>query len=60
MRKLIIKQIRSTICQSQDQIRTIKGLGLGKVGREVSKPDTAAIRGMVTKVQHLLSVRVEE
>ncbi len=59
MRMLRIKQVRSTIGQSLKQRLTIKGLGLGKINREVVRADTAAIRGMVTKVQHLVKVSVE-
>lgn len=59
MKKLKIKQTRSTIGASESQRLTIKGLGLGKINREVVKPDTMVIRGMVTKVQHLVSVTVE-
>lgn len=59
MKKLKIKQVRSTIGSDKSQIRTIKGLGLGKINKEVVKPDTAVIRGMVTKVQHLVSVGIE-
>lgn len=59
MKRLRIRQTRSTIGKSESHRLTIKGLGLGKINREVVKPDTAAIRGMVTKVQHLVSVTVE-
>jgi len=59
MKKLRIKQVRSTNGKSKDQRLTIKGLGLGKINREVIVADTAAMRGMVTKVQHLVSVSVE-
>jgi large subunit ribosomal protein L30 len=59
MKKLRIKQTRSLIGSSGSQRLTIQGLGLGKINREVIKPDTAIIRGMVTKVQHLVSVVVE-
>lgn len=59
MKKLRIKQTRSTIGVCETQRLTIKGLGLGKINREVIKPDTAVIRGMVTKVQHLVNVVVE-
>lgn len=60
MKKLRVKQVRSTNGKSADQRLTIKGLGLGKINREVVLADTPAIRGMVTKVQHLVSVSVEE
>ncbi len=59
MKKLKIKQVRSVIGATERQRLTIKGLGLGKINREVIKPDTSVIRGMVTKVQHLISVTVE-
>lgn len=60
MKMLRVKQTRSTIGTSETQRLTIKGLGLGKINREVTKPDTAVIRGMITKVQHLVSVTVEK
>jgi large subunit ribosomal protein L30 len=59
MKNLRVKQTRSIIGASATQRLTIKGLGLGKINREVIKPDTSAIRGMITKVQHLVSVTVE-
>ncbi len=59
MKKLRIRQTRSIIGTSQSQRLTIKGLGLGKINREVIKPDTATIRGMVTKVQNLVTVAIE-
>lgn len=60
MRKLRIKQVRSTNGKPKDQRLTIKGLGLGKINREVVLADTPAIRGMVTKVQHMVTVTVDE
>lgn len=60
MNKLRIKQTRSTIGVCETQRLTIKGLGLGKINREVIKPDTSVIRGMVTKIQHLVNVTVEK
>jgi large subunit ribosomal protein L30 len=59
VKQLRIKQIRSTIGVDERQRLTIKGLGLGKINREVVRPDTSVIRGMVTKVQHLVSVTLE-
>lgn len=59
MKQLRIKQIRSTIGVNERQRLTIKGLGLGKINREVVRPDTSVIRGMVTKVQHLVTVTLE-
>ena len=56
MSKLKITQTRSTIRQSEKQKRTIEALGLGRIGRTVEHEDTPQIRGMVTKVHHLVSV----
>jgi len=60
VKKLKIRQIRSTIGKCESQRLTIKGLGLGKINREVVLNDTASIRGMITKVHHLVSVVIEE
>lgn len=59
MKKLRIRQIRSTIGRSENQRKIIKGLGLGRIGREVVKIDSLPVRGMVTKVQHLVCVKIE-
>lgn len=55
--KLKVTQIRSTIGRPERQKLTIKGLGLTRMHKTVVLEDTAAIRGMIRKVQHL--VRVE-
>ena len=56
--KLKITQIRSTINKKENQKRTIKALGLGKIDRVKIHDDTPVIRGMIEKVEHL--VKVEE
>jgi len=56
--KLRIKYVKSAIGYNEKQKRTIKALGLHKLGDTVEQEDNAVIRGMVHKVQHL--VRVEE
>lgn len=44
---------------STEKIRaTLTGLGLTKMNKTVTRKDTPEIRGMITKVNHL--VRVEE
>ncbi len=57
-RTLRITQIRSGIGHRKDHRAVLKGLGLGKIGRTVERPDDPCIRGMVAKVDYLL--RVEE
>lgn len=55
---LRITLVRSTIGRPADQGRTVSSLGLRKLHSSVERPDNASIRGMVTKIRHL--VRVEE
>lgn len=57
MAKLNIKLVRSTIGRKQDQIDTVKALGLKKLNSEVEHEDTPQIRGMITKVSHLVEVK---
>ena len=53
-----VVQIGSPIGRPADQEATLKGLGLNKRHRRRTLEDTASVRGMIRKVQHL--VRVEE
>jgi large subunit ribosomal protein L30 len=59
-KKLNIKQVRSQIGCMGSQRLVLKGLGLGRIGREVTKIDDPCIRGMVTKVSHLVTVEEVE
>ncbi len=52
-----VTQIGSPIGRRFDQRQTLIGLGLNKLHRSRVLEDTPAVRGMITKVQHL--VRVE-
>jgi large subunit ribosomal protein L30 len=56
MPKLTITQTRSQIRRPGDQKRTLKALGLGRIGRRVEHEATPQIRGMVEKVRHLVAV----
>ncbi|MBI4537112.1 MAG: 50S ribosomal protein L30 [candidate division NC10 bacterium] len=53
---LRITQRRSRIGSTPGQRKTLDGLGLRRIGSSVVRPDTPAIRGMVFKVCHLVSV----
>lgn len=55
-KKLKITLKRSTIGRLENQKRTIRALGLHKLNQTVIHEDTPIIRGMITKVQHLISV----
>jgi large subunit ribosomal protein L30 len=57
---LKITQVKSQIGYAEQQKRVIKGLGLGRIGRTVTRVDHPSIRGMVDKVSHLVSVEEVE
>jgi large subunit ribosomal protein L30 len=59
-KQLRITQVKSQIGFAENQRRVLAGLGLGRIGRTVVRPDDACIRGMVTKVTHLISVEEVE
>jgi large subunit ribosomal protein L30 len=48
--------VKSSIGYSRRQKGTIRALGFHRLGDVVEQPDTPAIRGMVEKVGHLVSV----
>lgn len=56
MADLKITQVRSTIGTKPKQRGTIRALGLGRIGRSVTKPDTPEVRGMISRVPHLVTV----
>jgi large subunit ribosomal protein L30 len=51
-----VTQIGSPIGRRFDQEATLKGLGLNKLRRTRTLEDSPAVRGMITKVRHLLQV----
>ncbi|HLF59090.1 MAG TPA: 50S ribosomal protein L30 [Alphaproteobacteria bacterium] len=57
-KKVRVRQIGSPIGRRSDQRETLIGLGLNKLHRVRELVDTPAVRGMISKVRHL--VRVEE
>ncbi|MEC0397744.1 50S ribosomal protein L30 [Bacillus subtilis] len=57
MAKLEITLKRSVIGRSEDQRVTVRTLGLKKTNQTVVHEDNAAIRGMINKVSHLVSVK---
>jgi large subunit ribosomal protein L30 len=56
MAKIKITQIKSVIDRSERQKKTIEALGLRKINHCVEVEATAAIIGMVRKVNHLVAV----
>ncbi len=53
---LRLTQVKSAIGFKKDQGRTLKALGLGRIGQSVEQVDNDAVRGMIFKVQHLIDV----
>lgn len=51
-----VTQTGSPIRRTKDQLATLKGLGLGKMHRTVELKDSPEVRGMIRKVQHMVSV----
>jgi large subunit ribosomal protein L30 len=54
--QLKIKLMRSQIGRPSSQRSVLCGLGLTKVNRTVTLNDTPEIRGMIRKVEHLVTV----
>ena len=57
-RTVTVEQTGSPIRREAKQRQTLIGLGLNKIRRTSTLPDTPAVRGMIEKVKHL--VRVHE
>lgn len=54
--KLKIQYYRSSIGYSQKQKDIVRSLGITKLNQTVVRPDSAATRGIVNKVPHLLRI----
>jgi large subunit ribosomal protein L30 len=57
---LKITQFKSQIGYSGKQRKVLAGLGLGRIGRSVTRIDDDCTRGMVTKVTHMVTVEEVE
>jgi len=53
---LRIEYFRSAIRRPGDQKKVVQGLGFRRLNQIVERPDTPEIRGMVTKVCHLVRI----
>ena len=56
MARLKVTQVRSVIDRPKDQKATLKGLGFRRMGQEVVREDSPAVRGMIRKIRHLVEV----
>jgi large subunit ribosomal protein L30 len=55
-----ITLVKSPIGYSVRQKRTVRALGLRKMHHSVEQKDNAALRGMLTKVRHLIVVEEQD
>jgi large subunit ribosomal protein L30 len=55
-RRIRITQLRSGIGYDDRQRAALRGLGLRRIRHSVEREDTAAVRGLVQKVIHLVHV----
>ena len=53
---LRVKQVRSAIGFDRSQRATLRGLGLRRLQQTVQLEDKPAVRGMVSKVRHLVQI----
>ncbi|MCH4185151.1 MAG: 50S ribosomal protein L30 [Eggerthellaceae bacterium] len=53
---LHVKQIHSAIGCPETQHKTLKAIGLGRIGKESDLVDNDCTRGMIFKVKHLVEV----
>ena len=56
MATIKIKQTGSPIRRTQDRRATLIGLGLNKMHRVSELEDSPEVRGMIRKVQHMVTV----
>jgi len=54
--RLEVSQVRSAIGTKPNHRKTLKALGLGRIGKSNNLPDRPEIRGMIARVPHLVNV----
>ena len=59
-KKLRIQQVRSTICTTPGQRAALQTLGLRRIRSIVEREDSAAVRGAVAKIPHLVTILEDE
>ncbi|CAB4763934.1 unannotated protein [freshwater metagenome] len=56
MVELQVTQVKSAIGTKPKQRGTLRALGLGRIGKTNTLPDRPEIRGMISRVPHLIKV----
>ncbi len=54
--EVTIKQIKSPNGASKKQRDSLRTLGLGRIGKQVTRPDGESVRGLIHAVDHLVEV----
>ena len=55
-KKLRVTQVKSQIRRPADQDKTLRAMGLGRIGKSKELTDNESVRGMIFKVKHLSEV----
>lgn len=55
-KKLRVTQVKSQIRRPADQDKTLRAMGLGRIGKTKELADNESVRGMIFKVKHLIEV----
>jgi len=58
MKKIKVRLVKSTAGCKQSHRDTVRGLGLRRINQVVELADSAAVRGMINRVNYL--VRIED
>lgn len=56
-KKLRVTYSKSAIGYNKEQKRTVAALGLRSLGQSIEHVDNSAIRGMIARVKHLVTVQ---
>lgn len=59
-KSVTVKQVKSETGTSQRQRATLRGLGLRGINSSKTLADSVEVRGMITKVQHLITVEEQQ
>ncbi len=60
MTKAVVRLTRSQINQQADQVKTLRALGLRRLGDQREHDYSRSIRGMLLKVRHLVTVELRD
>lgn len=55
-KRVVLEQVRSGIGHPEYQRKTLRALGLGRIGRKIEHKGSSALVGMVDTVSHLVTI----